>query len=74
LARAFVGKAVYNRPNTRAIIEALRTAPVFRRICGFVRWADVPSESTFSRAFGEFAEIGLGDKVWRPDPGGGDLA
>jgi hypothetical protein len=63
LARAFVGKAVYNHANTRATIEALRSAPVFRRICGFVRRADVPSESTFSRAFGEFAEIGLGEKV-----------
>ena len=63
LARAFVGKAVYNHANTRATIEALRSAPVFRRICGFVRRADVPSESTFSRAFGEFAEIGLVEKV-----------
>jgi hypothetical protein len=35
LARAFVGKAVYNHPHTRATIEALRASPVFRRICGF---------------------------------------
>jgi hypothetical protein len=63
LARAFVGKAVYNHPHTRATIEALRAAPVFRRLCGFVRRADVPSEATFSRAFAEFAEIGLGDRV-----------
>ena len=63
LARAFVGKAVYNHPNTRATIEALRAAPVLRRLCDFVRRANVPSESTFSRAFGEFAEIGLGEKV-----------
>jgi hypothetical protein len=48
LARALVGKAVYNHPNTRATIEAMRPAPVLRRICGFVRRADVPSESTFS--------------------------
>jgi hypothetical protein len=63
LARAFVGKAVYNHPHTRATIEALRASPVFRRICGFVRHTDIPSESTFSRAFAEFAEIGLGDRV-----------
>ena len=37
LARAFVGKAVYNHPHTRATIEALRNSPVLRRICGFVR-------------------------------------
>jgi len=63
LARAFVGKAVYNHPHTRATIEALRASPVFRRICGFVRRSDVPSESTFSRAFTEFAGNGLGEKV-----------
>jgi len=58
-----VGKAVYNRPHTRATIEALRASPVFRRICGFVRRSDIPSEATFSRAFAEFAEMGLGDQV-----------
>jgi len=63
LARAFVAKAVYNHPHTRATIEALRATPVFRRICGFVKRAEVPSESTFSRAFAEFAEMGLGEKV-----------
>jgi hypothetical protein len=34
-----------------------------RRICGFERVSDIPSESTFSRAFAEFAKSGLGDKV-----------
>jgi hypothetical protein len=63
LARAFVAKAVYNHPHTRATIEALRTMPVFRRICGFMRQSEVPSESTFSRAFAAFAGIGLGEKV-----------
>jgi hypothetical protein len=63
LARAFVGKAVYNHPHTRATIEALRATPVFRRCCGFMRRSDIPSEATFSRAFGEFAEMGLGDRV-----------
>jgi hypothetical protein len=65
LARAFVAKAVYNHSHTRATIEALRASPVFRRICGFVRRVDVPSESTFSRAFAEFAGMGLGEKVHR---------
>jgi hypothetical protein len=63
LARAFVGKAVYNHPHTRATLEALRASPVFRRICGFMRRSDVPSESTFSRAFAAFAGIGLGEKI-----------
>lgn len=63
MARAFVGKAVYNHPTTRATLEALRASRVFRRICGFVRRADIPSEATFSRAFAEFAVKGLGDQV-----------
>ena len=63
LARAFVAKAVYNHPHTRATIEALRASPVFRRICGFAGLVAVPSESTFSRAFAEFAELGLGEQV-----------
>jgi hypothetical protein len=44
-------------------MEALRGSPVFRRLCGFVRLSDIPSEATFSRAFKEFAKIGLGEKV-----------
>jgi hypothetical protein len=63
MARAFVGKAVYNHPTTRATLEALSASPIFRRICGFVRPGDIPSEATFSRAFTEFAEKGLGDRV-----------
>jgi len=41
LARAFVGKAVYNHPQSRATIEALRASPTFRRLCGFVRRGEV---------------------------------
>jgi hypothetical protein len=63
LARAFVAKAVYNHPHTRATIEALRGSPVLRRVCGLVRRSDIPSEATFSRAFAEFAKAGLGEKV-----------
>ncbi|MEJ2673535.1 MAG: transposase [Deltaproteobacteria bacterium] len=63
LARAFVAKAVYNHPTTCATMEALKGSPVFRRLCGFVELSEVPSESTFSRAFAEFAAMRLGEKV-----------
>ena len=63
LARTFVAKALYNHPHTRATIEALQASPGLRRICGFVRRTDIPSEATFSRAFAEFARLGLGEKV-----------
>jgi hypothetical protein len=63
IARSFVAKAVYGYPFTRSLLEALKTTPTLRRICGFERVSDIPSESTFSRAFAEFAASGLGERV-----------
>jgi hypothetical protein len=63
LARAFVAKAVYNHPYTCSTREALRTSRGLRRLCGYARRCDIPSESVFSRAFAEFAEMRLGEKV-----------
>lgn len=63
LARAFVAKAVFNLPTTLALIERLTADPVLRRLCGWEGRRAVPSESTFSRAFAEFAECGLPARV-----------
>ncbi len=63
IARSFVAKSVYGYPTTRLLIQALRTTPNLRRICGFESVSAVPSEATFSRAFEEFAESKLGDRV-----------
>jgi hypothetical protein len=63
IARSFVAKAVYGYRFTRSLIEALKTTPNLRRICGFRRVSDIPCEATFSRAFAEFSETGLGDRV-----------
>lgn len=63
LAKAFVAKMVYNCANTRELIERLKSAPELRRICGWERAVAVPSESTFSRAFEEFAASGLPSRV-----------
>ena len=63
IARSFVAKAVYGYPHTRALLNALKSTPNLRRICGFERVSSVPSESTFSRAFAEFAKSGLGDRT-----------
>lgn len=63
IARSFVAKAVYGYPFTRSLIEALKTSPNLRRICGFSKVSDIPSESTFSRAFAEFAENNFGQTV-----------
>lgn len=62
-AKAFVAKAVHDLPTTGALIERLRCDKNLRRLCGWEFGCDVPSESTFSRAFAEFAAGRLGDVV-----------
>jgi hypothetical protein len=41
----------------------LRANTVLRRFCGFAYQRDIPSASTFSRAFARFAVSALGDRV-----------
>jgi len=59
VARAFVAKAVYNMPTTRALLDRLACDKKLRRICGWEQKGGIPSESTFSRAFAEFSESQL---------------
>ena len=63
LARAFVAKAVLGVPTTTALIERLDVDKSLRRILGWERRSQVPSEATFSRAFAEFAQGDLPDKM-----------
>lgn len=63
IARAFIAKAVYDLPTTELLIEFLLEQPTLRKLCGFDRRVDVPSASTFSRAFAKFATNDLGSKV-----------
>ena len=55
MLRAFFLKAVYDFPTTKGLIENLKTNPSLRRLCGWEYRGEVPSEATFSRAFGIFA-------------------
>jgi Transposase DDE domain/Transposase domain (DUF772) len=59
IARSFVAKAVYNMPATTALLDRLASDKKMRRICGWEKKSDIPSESTFSRAFAEFAKSQL---------------
>jgi hypothetical protein len=59
IARSFVAKAVYGFSLTRQLLEALERDAQLRRICGWERASQVPHESTFSRAFDEFARMEL---------------
>jgi hypothetical protein len=64
LARAFVAKALWNLPSTRAIIDRLKSDTHLRRLCGWENGPnEVPDEATFSRAFAHFAQLGLGSAV-----------
>lgn len=61
LARAFIAKAVYDIKTTSGLIERLKASKNLRAICGWEKASEVPSEATFSRAFGEFAEERLAE-------------
>ena len=63
MARALVAKAVYDMPTTRVLLDRLVTDVALRRICGWERKFDVPSESVFSRAFAEFSDTQLPQRV-----------
>jgi hypothetical protein len=59
LFKAFAAKSVFNYPGTKALIGGLKGSPKLRRLCGWETFGEIPSESTFSRAFAEFSEAGL---------------
>ena len=63
IGRAFVAKAVYNMPTTRDLLERLSSETKLRRICGWEKKSEIPSESTFSRAFAEFSQTQLTERV-----------
>jgi len=55
ILHSFIAKAVWNLATTRALLERLAHDASLRRLCGWERRAQIASESTFSRAFDEFA-------------------
>jgi hypothetical protein len=63
LAHAFVAKHVYQFPTTGALLDALKSRPVLRQLCGWDSAGDIPSEPTFSRAFAAFAQDQLPQQI-----------
>jgi Transposase DDE domain/Transposase domain (DUF772) len=63
IARAFLAKAVFGFPHTRALLDRLANDITLRRLCGWERISQVPDESCFSRAFAEFAESEFAQRV-----------
>lgn len=63
IASAFVAKAVFNCPTTRCLLDRLKVDQVLRRICGWERMQDIAKEWSFSRAFSEFSNSELCQKM-----------
>jgi len=63
ICRAFIAKSVFNIPTNVLLREYLQNEATLRRICGFQSRCAIPSESTFSRAFREFAKTNLPDHI-----------
>lgn len=63
IAKAFVAKAVYKFETTDILIEYLKSCKNIRRLCGWELPCEVPSKATFSRAFAEFAQDSLPEKI-----------
>ena len=63
IARCYVAKVFFRYPHTRILLHELQARVNLRLICGFAKRQDVPSESTFSRAFAAFARTDLGGIV-----------
>jgi hypothetical protein len=66
LAHAFLAKSHWNMPTTQSLVDRLKVDVNLRRLCG---WEDgpgkIPDESTFSRAFAQFAAARLPEEAHR---------
>ena len=63
LLHAFIAKEVYQFGTREALYDALQARPTLRRLCGWESLSQIPSLSTFCRAFAQFAEDELPQKI-----------
>ena len=56
-------KHVWNWPETKDALGEVRRSPALRRLCGWEARADIPSKSTVSRAFADFALDKMADDL-----------
>ena len=59
IARAFLAKGIFGYGTTRQLLNALSSDKSLRGLCGWAQAHQLPHESTFSRAFAEFAQSEL---------------
>lgn len=63
IARAFIAKVVFKFHYTKQLVKQLNLDHQLRALCGFDALKKLPSEATFSRAFKQFANSSLPDRV-----------
>ena len=63
ILHAFIAKEVYQFSTREALVDALKARPTLRRLCGWESVDQVPSLSTFSRAFAEFSDDQLPQQI-----------
>ncbi len=63
IARSYVAKIVFKLPYTKQLIEYLKIDEQLRVICGWEEGSKIPEKSMFSRAFKEFSDISLPERV-----------
>jgi hypothetical protein len=63
IAISFLAKQIFNLPTTRSLIDRLHCDEILRRLCGFERKKEIPSEATFSRVFKEFSDLDITRKL-----------
>jgi hypothetical protein len=63
LATAFLAKAILKLETTRQLLERLQSDPQLRCLCGWHTAGQIPHEATFSRAFTEFANSELPQRL-----------
>ncbi len=63
LATAFIAKAIFGLETTRQLMDRLRCDRQLLQLCGWNSARQLPHESTFSRAFKEFATTELPQRL-----------
>lgn len=63
LARCFLAKAIYNIPTTQMLIDRIQSDLKLRRLCGYEKIEQIPSQATFSRAFDEFSHLKIAERA-----------
>ena len=60
---AFLAKSIYGISTTTSLIDYLNSHKLLRNLCGYEYRSAIPSESTFSRAFAEFSQAEILERI-----------